>query len=206
MSAPLLAAIDSAELFRYPIPVGVRLESHGWFQFKHAWWRSSDFRRDADPDVRAVWFDLLCGAQDEDPVGTLPVAPKDLAWIARVSLDEWMRYMGRSITPLYGWERCLCSDNSVRLYHSKLLLVTKDAARSHLDTEQRRADDRERKRMKDLPEKIRRAGGHRGLFEDEGYKARLDQYLVDHVDPMGSRTVARVRAAMEALALADLAM
>lgn len=198
MSAALhLAPVDAGALFRYPIPVGVRLSSHDWFQFYHAWWRTSDFRRDADREVRAVWFDLLNGAQDEDPVGTLPVADKDLAWIARVSLEDWMRMMSRPMSPIYGWERCIVSDNRVRLYHPKLLNVTESAAQSKLDAADKRAGDRERKRLKALEERIVAAGGSQRLAENAAYRLRLDQYLNDHAT--GSRTVSVVRAAMEAL-------
>lgn len=200
MSVPKLKPVATDDLFHYPIPVGVRLESHGWFQFHHSWWRTSEFRRDADREVRAVWLDLLVGAQDEDPVGTLPVADRDLAWIARLPLDEWLRLMARPVTPLYGWQRCLCSDGSVRLYHPKLLKVTQGAAQSRMDAEERRAADRERKRLKLLPEQILRAGGSRRMSEDPAYLARLDQYLSDHAE--GSRTVRIVRAAMEALEMA----
>lgn len=202
MTAPALQIVagGDAVLFQYPIPVGVRLESHGWFQFHHAWWRTSDFRKDADREVRAVWFDLLAGAQDEDPVGTLPVADRDLAWIARVPLEDWSRLMARDYTPVYGWCRCQCSDGRLRLYHPKLLSVTVAAARSHVDAEERRADERERKRLKALPDKILRAGGTQRMSEDHGYVARLDQFLLENSGGK-SRTTAVVRAAMEAMDL-----
>lgn len=201
--APNLRPIDIDEVFTYPIPVGVRLESHSWFQFHHAWWRDSDFRRDADREVRAVFFDLLCGSQDQNPVGTLPTADKDLAWIARVTLEDWQRLMQRPITPLYGWKRCSCSNGQIRLYHPTLLKVTRAAAKSHTDAEERRAADRERKRLKELPEKVIRAGGSRRLSEDPAYILRLDQYLVEHIDEGKSRTVRSVRMAMEAMELSS---
>ena len=205
MSAkPHLQPVGTDDVFRYPIPLGVRLESHGWFQFHHSWWRTSDFRRDADRDVRGVFLDLLCASQDEDPVGTLPVSDSDLAWVARISLDEWVRLMARPITPLYGWSRCIVSDGRVRLYHPKLLTVTKSAAQSKVDAEQRRADDRERKRLKDLPERILRAGGSRRLSEDQSYVVRLDQVLCETLEPGTSRTVLRVKQAMEQLDLASM--
>lgn len=198
---PRLVGVD--DLPEYPIPVGVRLESHGWFQFHHAWWRSSDFRRDADPDVRAVFVDLLAAAQDEDPVGTLPVMDRELAWCARISVDEWARLMSRTITPLYGWQRCVVSDGRVRLYHSRLLEVTKGAAKSATAADERREADRERKRLKDLPDRVLRATGSTRVAQDTAFIVRLDQYLLDTLEPGASRTVSRVLAAVEALQLAD---
>lgn len=194
-----LLPVSTDALFRYPIPVGVRLSSHGWFQFMHSWWRTSDFRRDADREVRAVWLDLLTGAQDEDPVGTLPVSDKDLAWVARIPLDDWMRLMSRPMTPIYGWKRCICSDDRIRLYHPKLLTITEDAARSKVDAADKLASDRERKRLKALEDRIVAAGGSQRLAADAAYRLRLDQYLTDNAS--GSRTVAVVRAAMEAMDL-----
>lgn len=198
-TAAHLRPMTEDQLDRYPIPVGVRLESHGWFQFHHSWWRSSDFRRDADREVRAVWLDLICGSQDEDPVGTLPVADKDLAWIARISLEDWQRLMQRPVTPLYGWKRCVCSDGRIRLYHPKLLTVTQGAAKSATDAEDRRAADRERKRLKELPDRIIRAGGSRRMAENPAYILRLDQWLMDNIGEGKSRTVRVVLSGMEAL-------
>lgn len=196
-----LRVVDSAEIDTYPIPVGVRLVSHGWFAFYHTWWRASEFRRDADRDVRAVFIDLLCAAQDEDPVGTLPVEPRALAWAARISLEEWQLLAARPISPLHGWRRCLVSDGRQRLYHPKLLEVTESAARAHIDAVNRRASDRERKRLKDLPDKVVMAGGSQRMAQDSGYIARLDQHLTETLPVGMTRTVARVRAAMEDLAM-----
>ncbi|MBN8291042.1 hypothetical protein JI664_03600 [Rhodobacter sp. NTK016B] len=195
--------VEAKELFRYPIPVGVRLESHGWFQFHHAWWRTSEFRRDADREVRAVFLDLLCAAQDEDPVGTLPMADRELAWVARMSLDDWLRLTSRDVTPLHGWKPCTVSDGRMRFYHPKLLQVTEGAARMKVEAETRRADDRERKRLKELPDRILRAGGSQRLAQDLAYICRLDQFLLDTLEPGKSRTAARVREAMEKMELAD---
>lgn len=194
-----LQPVDAARVFEYPIPVGVRLVTHGWFAFHHTWWRTSDFRRDADDDVRAVFLDLLCAAQDEDPVGTLPVEPRSLAWAVRKSLDDWQRLALRPIPPLRGWQRCVVSDGRQRLYHPKLLEVTLSAARAHMDAETRRFNDRERKRLKELPDKVVMAGGSQRMAQDAGYIARLDQYLTDTLPAGTTRTVARVRAAMEAM-------
>lgn len=197
--APLRLMSDAADLPLYPIALGVRLSSHGWFQFHHAWWRTSDFHRDADREVRAVWFDLLCAAQDEDPVGTLPVEPAALAYIARCTLEDWTRLSARALIPLNGWQRCLISDGSVRLYHPKLLQVTTGAAKSHTDAEARRAADRDRKRLKDLPDQIVRAGGARRLADAPAFVLQLDQWLVENAEQGKNRTVQAVRRGLEAL-------
>lgn len=207
MSAPPRLApgsallIDTGALPDYPIPVGVRLDGHSWFQFHHAWFRSSDFRRLADETVRAIWLDLIVAAQDEDPVGTLPVEPSALAWLARVPLERWHEVSQRAVPPLYGWQRCQVSDGRVRLFHPRLLEVTQGAVRGRLESAARRASDRERKRLAELPAKILAAGGTTRMAEDAGFVARLDAELTATLPDGVSRTVQRVRAAMEGLAM-----
>jgi hypothetical protein len=192
---------DAAQLPDYPIPVGTRLDGHSWFQFHHAWFRASDFRRRADEAVRAVWLDLIVAAQDEDPVGTLPAEPQALAWLARLPLERWLDLSGREVSPLYGWERCRVSDGRVRLFHPKLLQVTESAARTKLEAAARRASDRERKRLVELREKVLAAGGSQRMADDAAFISRLDDYLTAALPAGKTRTVSRVREAMEARAM-----
>ena len=193
--------IDAAQLPDYPIPVGTRLDGHSWFQFHHAWFRASDFRRRADEAVRAVWLDLIVAAQDEDPVGTLPAEPQALAWLARLPLERWIDLSGREVSPLYGWERCRVSDGRVRLFHPKLLQVTESAARTKLEAAARRAADRERKRLVELRDKVLAAGGSQRMADDAAFISRLDDHLNATLPAGKTRTVSRVREAMEARAM-----
>lgn len=202
MSAVRLSAVvDVDTLPHYPIPVGTRLDGHSWFQFHHAWFRASDFRRKADEAVRAVWLDLIVAAQDEDPVGTLPAEAPALAWLARLPLERWFELAARETSPLYGWDRCRVSDGRVRLYHPKLLQVTESAARAKLEAAARRASDRERKRLAELPAKVLAAGGSQRMAEDAGFIARLDDHLLRTLPEGTTRTTSRVREAMEAISL-----
>lgn len=193
--------IDAAQLPDYPIPVGTRLDGHSWFQFHHAWFRASDFRRRAEESVRAVWLDLIVAAQDEDPVGTLPAEPQALAWLARLPLERWIDLAAREVSPLYGWERCRVSDGRVRLFHPKLLQVTESAARTKLEAAARRAADRERKRLAELRDKVLAAGGSQRMADDAAFISRLDDYLNGALPAGKTRTVSRVREAMEARAM-----
>jgi len=199
-AAPLMLA-DASGLPDYPIPVGTRLDGHSWFQFHHSWFRSSDFRRQADVESRAVWLDLIVAAQDEDPVGTLPAEPSALAWLVRVPLERWLELSARSYGPLYGWQKCRVSDGRVRLFHPKLLQVTESAARAKLEAAARRANDRERKRLAELPAKVLAAGGTQRMVQDAGFIAQLDDHLQRTLPEGVSRTVARVREGMEALSM-----
>lgn len=198
--APLMIA-DATSLPDYPIPVGTRLDGHSWFQFHHSWFRSSDFRRQADEVSRAVWLDLIVAAQDEDPVGTLPAEPSALAWLVRVPLERWIELSARQYGPLYGWQRCRVSDGRIRLFHPKLLQVTEAAARAKLESAARRAGDRERKRLAELPAKVLAAGGTQRMAQDTGFIAQLDDHLQRALPEGVSRTVARVREGLEALSM-----
>lgn len=198
-----LTAVPDDGPFVYPIPAGTRLESHGWFAWWHGWWRNSEFRIRADRDVRAIWFDLLNVAQDEDPVGTLPIQDDMLAFHARVPLEEWRRFMARPLTPLYGWQPCVTTDGARKFYHPRLLEVTLSAVRFRAADATKKAEDRERKRLDALKTQIVRAGGSERMAADEAYRARLDEFLTDTLPAGATRTRKVVLAAMEAIALQD---
>lgn len=195
----LSPAVDVSALPEYPIPLGTRLDGHSWFQFHHTWYHDSEFRRCADEVCRAVWLDMIVAAQFGDPVGTLPVDQGALAWKARMPLERWIELSRRPYGPLYGWRQCRISDGSVRLYHPRLLEVTESAARAKIEAAARRASDRERKRLAELPAKVLAAGGSTRMAEDAGYIARLDAFMQDTMPVGVSRTVGRVREAMEAM-------
>lgn len=190
------------DLFAYPIPTGERLESHFFITFHHRRWLNSDFRNLADRDVRAVGFDLYCIAQDQAPVGTLPCDERLLAKLTGESLEGWKSLCARPVTPLHNWRRCMTDQGEVRLYHPVVLKIAQDALGLREDHLERKAADRERKRLKDLPGQIIRAGGTTRMAEDEAFVIRLDQWLLDHHDGRQRRPNV-VREALEQMALDD---
>lgn len=193
---------DGAGLFVYPIPAAERLESHFFITFHHRRWLNSDFRNLSDRDVRAVGFDLICVAQDQAPVGTLPVDERLLAKLTGESLDDWRRLCQRPVGPLYGWRQCVTDEGEVRLYHPVVLKIAQDALGLRDDHLDKKAADRERKRLKDLPSQIIRAGGSTRMAEDEALVVRLDQVLLDHFGGR-QRRPGVVREALEWMATHD---
>lgn len=181
-AAKAVRLVDSGELFDYPIPSTERLESHYFITLHYRRWLKSDFRNLADLDVRAVGFDLFCEAQDEAPVGTLPIDERLLAKLAGVTLEDWRRLCDRPITPLYGWQECRCDNGHMRLYHKVVLEMAKEALGMREDHLERRAADRERKRLKDLPAQIVRAGGGTRMGEDTAFCLQFDQFLLDNFE------------------------
>ena len=86
MIAPAALLVDASTLPVYPIPSAEKLKSHWFLTFRYRDWLKSVFRNLADREVRAVGFDLFCIAQDENPVGTLPVNEQDSSpssWASR---------------------------------------------------------------------------------------------------------------------------
>lgn len=180
--AKTMRLVDAEDVFDYPIPSTERLESHSWIAWHFRRWLKSEFRNLADLDVRAVGFDLFCEAQDEAPVGTLPVDERLLAKLAGVTLEEWKRLCDRPIGPLYGWQACRCDNGHMRLYHKTVLEMAKEALGMREDHLEKRAADRERKRLKDLPAQIVRGGGTTRMGEDAAFIIQFDQFLLDRFD------------------------
>jgi hypothetical protein len=192
-----LQVVESEDLFQYPITSGERLESHYFVTFHYRRWLKSDFRNLAEPDVRAAGFDLFCEAQDQAPVGTLPTDDRLLAKLAGVTLEEWKRLCERPISPLYGWVSCRCDNGDMRLYHEVVLEITKAALGMREDHLDKREADRERKRLKELPAKVVRAGGSTSMAENEAFIMQFDQFLLDNYEGRQRRPTV-VREALEA--------
>ncbi|SOH93356.1 hypothetical protein SAMN06273572_10232 [Monaibacterium marinum] len=197
-----LQAVQSEELFHYPIATRERLRNHFFLTFHHRRWLNSDFRNLADLDVRGVALDLFCAAQDQAPVGTLPTNDQLIARLVDVSLETWRGLAARSIPPLTNWQRCVCDDGEVRLYHPVVLEIVLDALGRKEQDAEKRANDKARKRLKALPEQMMRAGLRKQATEDEAFVLRLDEHLLEHYDGE-QRRPATVRRALEDLDLQD---
>ena len=195
---------DSNSLFVYPIASNERLDSHSWFTFLRTRWMASDFRVRADLDVKGAFWELIAAAHGQTPVGTLPVDEDLLADKAYVSLDTWRKLVARPVGPLYGWKPCRCDSGEIRLYHEVVLEVVQDAVKGRRRKLEGNAAERERKRLGELPRKIMAAGGSERLANDEAYRCRLDQYLLDNLPEGRNRTPAVVQAAMEAMELGEV--
>lgn len=194
--------VDSEDIFEYPISSSERLESHSWIAWHFRRWLKSEFRNLAEPDVRAVGFDLFCEAQDEAPVGTLPMDERLLAKLGGVTLEEWRRLCDRPIGPLYGWHACRCDNGHMRLYHKTVLEMAKEALGMREDHLEKLEAERERKRLKALPERIVRAGGSTRMAEDAAFILQFDQFLEEEF-PEAQRRPPLIRKALEAWSLRE---
>lgn len=198
--AQSLRPVEVEELPIYPISAETRLNSHWFIAFNHGEYQGSEFRNLATADVRGVALDLLCAAQDQTPIGTLPVNEQILAKLVKESLDVWRELAAKPVSPLYEWRRCRCDTGEIRLYNPRLLKVTLEAVSGRSKHLEGLEADRERKRLGDLPGKILRAGGSERMAQDTAYVMQLDQFLLDNFAGR-SRTAKVMRAAMDGFEL-----
>lgn len=194
--AATIRLVNDPDIFEYPISSSERLESHYFIAWHYRRWLKSEFRGLADLEVRAVGFDLFCEAQDEAPVGTLPMDERLLAKLAGIGLEDWKRLCERPIGPLYGWAACRCDNGHMRLYHKVVLEMAKEALGMREDHLEKLEAERERKRLKALPDKIVRAGGSTRMTEDIAFIMQFDQFLEDKF-PGQQRRPPLIRKALE---------
>lgn len=197
----LTAVMDTDGLPEYPIPRGVRLESHSFFLFHYQRWLESDLFTMGSWDVQGVALALWCKAQNQDPVGTLPKSHRQIAKRLGMSIEEWEGFMQRSPNPLHNWTPCLV-DDEVRLMHPVITEVAIAAYESRSKGADRKTADAERQRLKRLKATIMMLG-HSNLAANEMFVAQLDAWL-EREHPEGNRTTQRVLRGMEAIGVQGL--
>jgi hypothetical protein len=192
--------VGSGDLPEYPISADERLDSHYFVQWNLKRWRGSDFRKKAyaDPEVGFYRFELICLAQDETPVGTLPTDETSLAFILHMPLERWQSLMRRDVTPLDGWHTVMCDNGEVRMTHPVVQAVAVEAMSSKKASAVRAVARANAKRLKDLRERVEAFGAGRALGQPNALE-RLDEWLTDNHS--GNRTEAAVRSAMDAVFL-----
>lgn len=200
MSGPvrILQPVDAGELPEYPISASERLDSHYFFQWNLKRWRGSDFRKKAysDPAVGFYRFELICLAQDETPVGTLPCDERQLAFSLHMPLEIWQSLMRRDLTPLDGWHKVMCDNGEVRFAHPVVQAVAVEALGSKRAAAEKAEKRRDAKRLTDLRQKIEAIGAGQ-VLRQPNVVDRLDDWLTENHS--GNRTEAAVRAALDAV-------
>ncbi|QOL81096.1 hypothetical protein [Pseudooceanicola spongiae] len=200
MSLAQLKPTGSEDLEQYPIASGTRLESHYYFKFHHDRWLNSDFflltSASGDWDVQGVALALRCRAQEQDPVGTLPVRPVLIAALLSMPLQTWESFSRRDPSPLDGWRTCLVG-NTVRLMHPEVTEVALDALGQRDKAADRAAADRERQAITRLRKTVD-AMGMGNIAGQERFLVGLHRWL-DEAYPAGNRTSPRILEGVEAL-------
>lgn len=182
----------------YPIEAGERLESHYFVEFHYQRWLTSDTRLLADLEVRSVFLDLICLAQTQSPVGTLPNNTKLLAKLVGVSQEVFDGLCGREIGPLHNWKPCLC-DGVQRLHHPVVTEIALKAVNSKKRNAAANANDRERKRFASIRKILVRDIPGGGRFAESQSMVEKISGWIEAEHPGGSCTVTRIKDALNAL-------
>ena len=171
-----LRAVETDDLEEYPLSGQERLDSHYFIAWHHRRWLNSEMRLKATEECRALYFDLICIAQEQNPIGTLPADTEQLAKLLGVDQGRLQQLCEGSFGPLHKWRPCLC-EGVVRLYHPMVLEVVTDAiARKH-DNRARNEAGNAMKRRQRLRSAI--AGYHVDLAANDAAILWMDEWLME---------------------------
>lgn len=190
--------VDVDELPEYPIPSGERLESHFYIELHFNRWLNSELRLLAEPDVRAYAIDLFCICQNQAPVGSLPINPRIQAKLLGLDLSVWESLLKRECTPLYKWDQYRCDNGDIVLGHPVVIEMAQKAFGSRMQKLADLAAGRERKRLKDLTERVAQIGTVK-MAADPHFMGLVRRWLEENCK--GSWTMARVQSAVEAVSI-----
>lgn len=182
---PVFSVIEPGELPLYPVASDVRL-NNWFFRWEARRWLNSEMYLTAAPEVGYAYLNLIFIAQDQTPVGTLPMDRRLVARLLRVSIEVFEDLCRREPSPLAHWAPCVTDRGEVRLMHH---FVTQTLQEQVVDRERREAAtsaDAERKRLDRLRQAMVTAGFDKTVIADEVLLARLDDWLCEHVK--GNRT------------------
>lgn len=188
-----MAPVEAADLPEYPLTRRDRLDSHYFITWQHRRWLTSEMRLKGAPEARALYFDLICLSQDQNPTGTLPRDMEQLAKLLMVDQAHFARLCAQDFGPLHRWTPCLC-DDEVRLYHPHVLETVLDAiSRRHQNIARTDAAN-VRKRQERLRKAV--AGLHAEMSKNDAAIRWMDDWLVDQ--GVGYRSAAIIESAMGA--------
>lgn len=186
MTAPsYLSVIDQDDLPEYPVASDVRL-NNWFFRWEARRWLNSEMYLTAAPEVGYAYLNLIFIAQDQTPIGTLPVDRRLIARLLRVPTETFEDMCVRRPSPLEHWSPCVTDRGEIRLMHH---FVTQTLLEQLADRERREAAssaDAERKRLDRLRGAMRAEGFDKSVIADEVLLQRLDVWLQEHVK--GNRT------------------
>ncbi|WP_146592218.1 hypothetical protein [Puniceibacterium confluentis] len=200
MTQPHLRPVETGDLPEYPISSSVRLDSHEFIAWEFKRFLHSEFRYEADHQVKSIWFDLVQQAHEQTPVGTLPVRLERLAGMVKPAVDPIL-FKGlaeQEFGVLYGWYRCVCDNGDVRLMHDTVTRVAINAL-SRKELNAARTDGAStQKRLVRLAETL--AGMAPAIAMDPAQVRWVDAHIRDAMEADGNkkRTTEQLHAAVQA--------
>lgn len=175
-SASHIGPVDSDLLLEYPFTAEDQLGAHFFIAWHHREWLNSAMRLKATPECRALYFDLICIAQDQKPVGTLPDDNQQLSKLLGVEESHFKALRGLTYGPLHKWEPCNC-EGEVRLMHSRVLQMVSDAVSRKEDNRARNEAANTAKRQLRLRSTL--AGYQAELAKNDAAVLWIDGWLED---------------------------
>jgi len=184
-----LQVVEGDELPEYPLPRDFRMPTHYFMAWWHNRWLNSVLHLTGTYEVQGVAVALYSIAQNQAPIGTLPVNDALIARLLRMDVERWRDMCRMAVPPLHGWYRASC-EGEVRWAHPVVLELLLDARdrreRRDMSTEERA----EAKRLQRLQKRLVELGLATGAAEDRLILEELDQWLQAHCT--GNRTTGHI--------------
>lgn len=193
MAVPGLAVVSTADLEEYPVSRDMRLDSHHFMAWEHRRWLNSSMRMKGTPECKSIYFDLICAAFGQSPVGTLPDDPDQLAKLALVPESHFRALCQLEYGPLHLWRLCL-SEGERRLYHPQVLRTVTEAVARKEDNRARNEAANASKRRERL--RVSVAGYSADLSANDAAILWMDEWLT--AEGCGYRAARWIERAIEA--------
>lgn len=175
--------IDLEDLPEYPFDGDDQLEAHFFLAWHHREWLNSAMRLKATPECRALHFDLICIAQDQKPVGTLPDDNEQLAKLLGIDEGHFKRLRPLDYGPLHKWVPCLCG-SEVRLMHPRVLQMVSEAVSRKETNRARNEAANAKKRLQRLRSAL--MGYHKDVAKNDAAVLWMDEWLLKRTQYRGS--------------------
>lgn len=184
-AARSLQVVEAGDLPEYPLPRDFRMPTHYFIAWWHNRWLNSTLHLTGTYEVQGVAVALYSIAQNQAPIGTLPVDDAMIARLLRIELSRWHDLCRMAVSPLHGWYRAMCQ-GEVRWAHPVVLEMLMDA-RDRRERRDLSADEKaERKRLERLRARLVELGLAAAVADDRLVLEELDQWLQAHCT--GNRT------------------
>ncbi|MEM8822052.1 MAG: hypothetical protein AAGF30_00430 [Pseudomonadota bacterium] len=175
MTEPHLQPVPDGGLPKYPFTAKDRLDAHWFMTWERRRWLGSDMCLRGSWECKAIYFDLICHAYDQSPIGTLPEDMGTLARLVRADRDHFESLVDRPFGPLHRWYRCDC-DGEVRFMHDTVVANLVDGFARREDNRARNEAANAAKRLQRLRHTL--TSFDKALGENDHAVRWIDEWLV----------------------------
>lgn len=191
-TASHLSPVPAPAVPPYPLPRDFRMPTHYFIAWWHNRWLNSTLHLTGSLEVQGAALALYCIAQNQSPMGTLPVDDALLARMLRLDADRWADLRRAKVGPLHGWYLADC-EGETRWAHPVVLEMLREAQGR---AESRRMSNEERavqKRIERLRKALAEMGVDKGILADRVVIEAMDEWLnVNWKKPRNALAYARL--------------